>query len=492
MRKLLLIFVLVWLISIMPAPAFADAVEPVDLPVITQDGNAGPADAINPMEPVTPDTPNAAENPDNNSNNNSDKNNENNADNSNEASNNEASNNEEPNNEEPAPSLPDTLEVWVFDPQTNGNVRTTVVPVYLTLKGAGLASDVPAMASQGRTLVPVRIISENLNAEVKWDKATNTVTITQGEEQIVLTIGSSTAYVNGEEKSIPGEVSVGLVTYEGAARTMVPVRFVSENLAATINYDQATRVVDIIPPAPEPEENNNNDNNNEENPPEPEPEPDPPGIDANGRLYRRVVIDAGHGGQDPGATGGGHWEKTINLAVAQKTQAQLEAAGFEVIMARSGDDYVSLTDRANLTLEQDAPVFVSIHCNSADKITTASGIETYAAPEDAEDARLAGFIQKELIAATDAKNRGVKESRLVVLTHNLAPACLVEIGFLTNQAECARLWDPAYQQKLAVAITRGVEAYFAARDAEPPVELKNPKTPTEAATNTSDLLPFTK
>lgn len=452
-----------------PAAVFADATgvpEPSDLPVISDNDPAPAASSeVRPMEVIEPDQSadqpaDPDDDPDNNPDNNID---------------------------EPTP-LPDELEVWVFDPDTNTNLRTKVVPVSLSLNGQPLVSDVPAMATQGRTLVPVRVISESLAAAVKWDKPTNTVTITKDEQEIILTIGSATALVNGEETAIPGDVSVGLVNYAGAARTMVPVRFVSENLAAEVNYDQASRVVDIIPP-PEPEPEPDDESSEDDQTAEPEPEPLIPGIDENGRLIRRVVVDAGHGGADPGTSGGGHYEKTVNLAVAQKTKTLLEAAGFEVIAAREGDDYVGLLERAALTTEQDAPVFVSIHCNSAEKISTASGIETYAAPDDFEDSRLAALVQKQLIAATGAKDRGVKESRLVVLTHNLAPACLVEIGFMSNQAECAKLWDPAYQQKLATAITRGVEAYFELRDSEPPVEQPSRALP---IAGTSDLLPFTE
>ena len=132
-------------------------------------------------------------------------------------------------------------------------------------------------------------------------------------------------------------------------------------------------------------------------------------------------------------------------------------------MARETDEYVSLVDRAALTVQADAPVFVSVHCNSAANIPSANGIETYAAPSDSDDAELAGYIQKAVISATGAKDRGVKTSSLVVLTHNTAPACPVEIGFMSNSEERAKITDPAYQQKLADAIAAGVDAYFAAR-----------------------------
>lgn len=350
---------------------------------------------------------------------------------------------EEPAEPTPLPELPQSLNVQFYDKVGGKLLWQTVTPVNLLLNGEYLPSDVPGMATSGRTLVPVRVISESLSATVDWQKEDNTVTIRLGETTIVLTIGENTALVNGEQQAVPDNVSVALVNYEGVTRTMVPVRFVSENLSATVNYDGASRSVDIIPPTPA------------------EEELPPPGIAADGTLYRRVVIDAGHGGDDPGTNGGGWEEKVITLSVAEKVQALLEEAEYEVIMSRTDDTYVALTDRAALTREFDAPVFVSIHCNAAENIPTANGIETYAAPDDEADAELAGCLQTRLIAATEAKDRGVKTSRLVVLTHNDAPAALVEIGFMTNTDECAKITDEDYQNTLAEAIVAGINDYFA-------------------------------
>lgn len=412
---------------------------------------------------------------------------QNNEENANNSENNEQNSNsnentgltaDEPANETGAdfPALADSVQVQIWDEASQANQKKQVTPVNLALRGSYLPSDVPAMAVSGRTLVPVRLISEQLEAAVVWEKTANTVTISLDGKTIVLTIGSSQALVDGQPVQVPGDVSVSLVTYAGTARTMVPVRFVSESLNATVDYDAARHIVNITPPPepePEPEPDNDEDiwynrpitpDGNYVTEPEPEPEPiPPPGIDENGNLLRRVVVDAGHGGTDPGTNGRGLEEKNINLAVALKLQKELQNAGFEVIMARSDDSYVGLVERAALTVQADAPVFVSIHCNSAANIPTANGIETYAAPGDADDAELAGFIQKELIAVTKAKDRGVKTSSLVVLTHNAAPACLVEIGFMSNSAECAKIADAAYQQKLAEAVSAGVQAYFAAK-----------------------------
>ncbi|MBQ3180006.1 MAG: N-acetylmuramoyl-L-alanine amidase [Firmicutes bacterium] len=364
------------------------------------------------------------------------------------------------------PELADRLRVGLYNAESGTTHPGEVVPVHLAFDGVYTSSDVPPLALSGRTLVPVRLISEQMAARVDWDKSTQTVTITMGEEDdpdkvIVLTIGSAVALIDGVEAAVPDEVSVSLVTYEGVSRTMVPVRFVSENLGAMVNYDQELRLVDILLPEP---------------PAEPEPDGDgadadgedielpPPGLDDDGNMLRRVVIDAGHGGSDPGTNGGGYEEKTVTLAVSLLVQDRLEDAGYEVVMSRTEDEYPELLERAALTVDYDAPVFVSIHCNAAENIPGANGIETYAAPGDADDAELAGCIQTALITATEARDRGVKTSSLVVLTKNAAPACLVEIGFMTNEAECARIVSEDYQEVLAEAICAGIEEYFALRE----------------------------
>ena len=103
------------------------------------------------------------------------------------------------------PALPDSLQVMLWDAASQNNRRTNVVPVNLALSGQYLPSDVPGVAISGRTLVPVRVISEQMQAGVAWEKATNTVTITQGSKTIVLTIGSSTALVDGRPVQVPDD-----------------------------------------------------------------------------------------------------------------------------------------------------------------------------------------------------------------------------------------------------------------------------------------------
>ena len=114
--------------------------------------------------------------------------------------------------------------------------------VTLTLDGAPLAPDgVPALVqylgSDGRTLVPVRLIAEQLGAAVTWVPDTRQVLILESGRNIVLTLGSSTALVNGQTVELPGGVPAGVVKWDGLESTMVPLRFVSEQLGATVDWD---------------------------------------------------------------------------------------------------------------------------------------------------------------------------------------------------------------------------------------------------------------
>lgn len=121
-----------------------------------------------------------------------------------------------------------------------------VLPVSLTFEGQPLNTDVPAFIQGGRTLVPVRVISEQLEALVTWKPDTRQIQIETGSTSITLAIGSPDAVVDGKIVPLYGGVAPTLASPAGtAARTMVPVRFVSEQLGAEVGYDGATRTVSI-------------------------------------------------------------------------------------------------------------------------------------------------------------------------------------------------------------------------------------------------------
>lgn len=139
------------------------------------------------------------------------------------------------------------VEVEFYD-QVQGRYlpgRSSVVG--LTLDGAPLSSDVPAVIWQSRTMIPVRLVSEHLGATVSWISETGQVVIRRDSDTIVLTLGSASAVVNGQGVLLPDEVPATVMRYQGTERTMVPLRFVSEQLGGTVEWDQSTYTASIRP-----------------------------------------------------------------------------------------------------------------------------------------------------------------------------------------------------------------------------------------------------
>ncbi len=189
-----------------------------------------------------------------------------------------------------------------------------------------------------------------------------------------------------------------------------------------------------------------------------------------GRVF---IIDAGHGGKDPGTAAGGAVEKTIVLDIARRVASRLEARGARVVQTRPEDRFVTLDRRVRIANQTRPDAFVSIHVNSAGN-RRARGVEIYrpirreAGHEPAKlsrSARLAESLYRELARLSPAEDRGVKPNsrklRVVRKTH--APAVLVEVGFVTNASDRALLKNSEYRDKLAKAIVRGLEKYAASR-----------------------------
>lgn len=172
----------------------------------------------------------------------------------------------------------------------------------------------------------------------------------------------------------------------------------------------------------------------------------------------KICIDAGHGGRDPGAVNGPKHESVAALAIAKKVGALLKAKGFAVKYTRTTDKLVSLADRCKISNTYGADAFISIHLNSvANK--EATGIETWRYEKvGATTKKLASSVQTELIAATGARDRGVKSNTtFYVLKHTVAPAVLIECGFLSNNEEAKLLFASKYQDKIAQAIVNGIQ-----------------------------------
>jgi N-acetylmuramoyl-L-alanine amidase len=173
----------------------------------------------------------------------------------------------------------------------------------------------------------------------------------------------------------------------------------------------------------------------------------------------KIMIDAGHGGKDPGAVSGKYYEKTAALAISKRLYKTLTNSGYSVSMTRNDDRYLTLAERCDKSNRYDADVFLSIHLNSSSN-KNASGIECWKYSKTGKlTVQIAKDVQTELIQATGWKDRGVKDSSvLYVLKHTKAHAVLIECGFISNDEERKKLFNEKYQDKIAKAIASAISA----------------------------------
>lgn len=228
---------------------------------------------------------------------------------------------------------------------------------------------------------------------------------------------------------------------------------------------------------------------------------------ASGAGARTVIIDAGHGGKDPGAGRRGVREKDINLAAARKLREILRARGYRVVMTRSSDVYVPLRERVRIARESRGDLFVSLHADAVANPRT-RGLSAYTLSDTASDKLAAGLAEhanrSDLIAGIDLKgydeevgnvlldltrtgtqNESVRFAealvaglgkdgiRLLRKPHRQAgfavlkgfdiPSVLIEMGFVSNAADAKRLSGAGYRKRLMTAVANRIDRYFATR-----------------------------
>jgi len=225
-----------------------------------------------------------------------------------------------------------------------------------------------------------------------------------------------------------------------------------------------------------------------------------------------IVIDAGHGGHDTGAIGGGKREKDLVLQIAKRLERQLKKRGFRVHMTRRTDKFLKLPQRTKIADKKDAKVFISIHANSVPKRkrNKIHGVETFYlqktrdaksqriaarenkavlkgagsslskkvivdsvlnGPKIIESNKLAIDVQRRMLANLRAHYRGVKDGGVRhapfwVLVGASRPSILVEVGYISHPRERKRLFTPRYQELIAKGIAEGVANYLKNRRKE--------------------------
>lgn len=484
----------------------------------------------------------------------------------------------------------------------DGGVHNYTGSVYtLSVNGKEL-TDLPLepIIFNDRALVPVREVFEALGANVSYKAETKEIIIKYSGKKTTIQIDSNIAYIDGKTVKIPDGVTPKLIAKWGeSAKTMVPVRFVSDSIGLDVDFDgisgkirvsEKTKLSDekqnkitkisakeedgvvtvtvlasgnitrISSPAmtsggaiyvdienmgystenkkeinlgavvavrlglhdsstriavdtkdmkkykvtlsgnsiifivsqdenadiePTKEDKKDSDEDKEE-----DNTPKPSEL-SGGKIY--VVLDAGHGGTDPGATGNLmteeelqeyhealksedsvldtmeagtgkiYYEKTIALAVTKKVQEKLTKEGVNVIMTRSGDTYPTLDERPEKANKRGAAMFLSIHLNSTVMpVTAAQGMEIYYSESNngkeygITSKDMASIILKKATKSADTLSRGVKAGNLLVTRKSVMPANLIEIGFMNNPDELAKLITDEYQDKIATGIAEGI------------------------------------
>lgn len=234
-----------------------------------------------------------------------------------------------------------------------------------------------------------------------------------------------------------------------------------------------------------------------------------PSVDRSDDL---VVIDAGHGGHDSGALCGGKKEKDLVLQITKKLYKELKSEGYQVYLTRNTDRFLKLGQRTRIADKKDAKVFISIHANAiANKnhFNKVEGVETYFLQKtrDARSQRIAARENASVLQGTDklsqdviidsvlngpkiiqshklaidvqnnmmkklnseysgVKNGGVRPAPFYVLVGASRPSILVEVGYITNDKERARLFTSGYQNEIVEGIVAGVGSYIDNRKRE--------------------------
>jgi N-acetylmuramoyl-L-alanine amidase len=385
------------------------------------------------------------------------------------------------------------------------------------------ASRVAESRDRGYAALPASVLV-TLGAEVGYGR--DTLLVRVGSHQVALVGGTATVVVNGVERVLPHPVySAGGVVYipveffrqvlVGLTDGSLAVDVAGRSLRGSVPHPPATRAAapGVVSAAMERTDSNRQPvvvgrpEEVDDEIVEDEDEPAPPAVPSAGATRRRlVVVDAGHGGRDPGARGpGGTREKDVTLAVARRLAALLrQDPTLEVRMTRDRDTLIALRDRARLANrwrgEGQPALFISVHCN-ANPSRAEKGYETYFlseartadaqrveefenAAQQYEEAPAAGgalgfiltdlrqnqylressdgarIIQDRLGAIHPGPNRGVKQAGFAVLRGTFMPAVLVEIGFVSNHDEERLLAGGELQADIAAQLARAVRDFF--------------------------------
>ena len=318
----------------------------------------------------------------------------------------------------------------------------------------------PIFKKSGSYMGPVAAIFKNSGLKVKVTTKRNKMTLSYGPNTVVLKADSRKAVTNGVKSQMGAPVVHGTYTSTGRRRWIVPLKSVCTRLG--INYKLSGGKIRI----------SGTTKSSASNTTAPTTE-DRRTETTDSKEKIKIVIDAGHGGSDPGKVGNSNiLEKDINLSLALKLQKLLEKKNYKVYMTRNGDYNLAdskenekrsdLSNRKQLIFENDPMAVISIHQNSYPS-SDVHGAQVFYPQGSEKSKQLADHIQSALIKGLDPNNhREAKaNAEYYLFRDNPYPIVIVECGFLSNPEELRSLQDNNYQKKAVQCILDGIESYLA-------------------------------
>lgn len=306
----------------------------------------------------------------------------------------------------------------------------------------------------------IQLICEGRNIPWQWDSISQVFTFTSRGVPAKVLVGSKLVLVGHERVMLDAAIQ------RRDNSIIVPPDFIAKV------FEQTGTAVSVLTPAP-----------------------------SMAGKYRTIMVDAGHGGKDPGAIGlSGAVEKDIVFDIARRMKIGLEKMGFEVLMTRDSDEFVSLQKRTEKASQSDADIFVSIHANATHNrkikgleiyysraLDPASDLSQHRANERSflerldisgdkavprsiisnmlyerklqESGNFADHLIRKTAQSVNASSRGSRSSGFFVVKNTLIPAILFEVGYVTNAVEAKLLQTEEYRQKIADAIAESIREY---------------------------------
>jgi N-acetylmuramoyl-L-alanine amidase len=180
------------------------------------------------------------------------------------------------------------------------------------------------------------------------------------------------------------------------------------------------------------------------------------GLTAHAANFRTVVIDPGHGGHDNGGQWGKVYEKHLALDTAVRLENNLKRMGYQTVMTRRSDYFITLPQRVSVANRCSNAIFVSIHYNYTWK-EQVSGLETFYYSHEGQ--KLAQYVQSSLVRHTKTVDRNAKFARFYVIRNCRLPAILVEGGFVSNERERTRMKSAYFRESIARGVAEGIQRY---------------------------------